>query len=76
MTESGAMFLARGRNSDFHVLTQSREEFHQSANGKVTGAIPHQQGDLRLLHARILAISAWSFRCSEDGVNLQGELRL
>jgi len=42
------MFLTRGPDSDFHVLTQSREEFHQSANGKVTGAIPHQQGDLRL----------------------------
>lgn len=45
------MFSAAGPHGDFHVLTQSREKFHEAANGKVASAIPHQQGDLRLPHA-------------------------
>ena len=46
-----AVFLAGGPDGDFNILTQSCEKFHEPSDGKVTRAVPHQQGDLRLLHA-------------------------
>ena len=45
------MLLARRPDGDFNVLTQSGEEFHEASDREVTRAIPHQQRDLRLLHA-------------------------
>ncbi len=45
------MLLTGGPDGDFNVLTQSGEEFHKASHGKVARAIPHQQGDLRLLHS-------------------------
>src|SRR5438876_6796176 len=45
------MFLVGRPHGDFHVLTQSREKFHEASNGKVARAISHQQRDLRLPRA-------------------------
>jgi len=46
-----AVFLACWPDGDFNILAQSREEFHEAANGKATRAVSHQQRDLGLLHA-------------------------
>jgi len=71
------MFLARGPDGDFNVLTESREEFHEASDGKVTRAVPHQQGDLRLLHAENFGdLDLCHAAALEDGIDLQGELRL
>jgi len=42
------MLLAGGRDGDFNVLAQSREELHEASNREVTRAIPHQQAALKL----------------------------
>ena len=39
------MFLAGGPDGDFHVLTQSGEEFQEASDGEVTRAVVHQQGE-------------------------------
>ncbi len=72
-----AVFFAGGPDGDFNILTQSREEFHKASNGKTTGTVPHQQRDLRLLHSEDLGdLDLCQAAILEDGVDLQGELRL
>ena len=71
------MLLAGGADGDFDVLTQSREKFHEASNGKVTRAVPHQQGDLGLLHAENFGdLDLCHAAALEDGIDLQGELCL
>src|SRR5487761_643647 len=71
------MFLASGPDGDFNVLAQSSKELHKTSNGKVTSAVPHQQGNLRLLHAEDFGdLDLCHAAFLEDGVDLQGELRL
>src|ERR1019366_5998511 len=71
------MFVARGPHRDFNVLTQSHEKFHETSDGEVTRAVPHQQGDLRLLHAENLGdLDLRHAAALEDRIDLQGELRL
>jgi hypothetical protein len=71
------MLLARGPDDDFDVLTQSGEEFHKASNREVTRAIPHQQRDLRLLHAENFGdLHLCQAAVLEDRRDLQGELCL
>src|SRR5271163_4755625 len=46
-----AVWLAGRAHGNLNIVTQSREELHEAPNRKVAGAVPHQQGYLRLLHA-------------------------
>lgn len=72
-----AVFLAGGPNSDFDVLTQSRKKFHEASNREVASAVPHQQGDLRLLHAENFGdLHLPHAAVLEDRIDLQRELRL
>jgi hypothetical protein len=71
------MFLAGRPDGDFNVLAQSREKFHEASDGKVTRAVPHKQGDLRLLHAQNFGdLDLCHATALEDRINLQGELCL
>jgi hypothetical protein len=71
------MFLAGGADGDFNVLTQSSKELHKASDGEVTRTVSHQQGDLRLLDAEDLGdLDLCHATVLEDGVDLQGELRL
>jgi hypothetical protein len=70
------MFLAAGPHGDLHVLTQGRKKFHEAPDGKVTSAVPHQQRDLRLLHAENLGdLNLRHTAILEDCIDLQSELR-
>src|ERR1700746_1998754 len=71
------MFLVGRSRGDFHVLTQSREKFHEESNGKVARAISHQQGDLRLPHAENFGyLNLCHAAVLQDRVDLQGKLGL
>lgn len=71
------MLLTGGPDGDFNVLTQSGEEFHKASDGKVARAIPHQQGDLRLLHSENFGdLDLCHPTTLENRVDLQGELSL
>ena len=71
------MFLTGGPDGDFNILTQSSKELHKASNGKVTRAVPHQQRDLRLLHAENFGdLDLCHAAILEDRVDLQRELRL
>lgn len=71
------MFLASGPDGDFNIATQSREKFHQASNGKTASAVPHQQGNLGLLHAENFSdLDLCHAAVLEDCVDLQRELRL
>lgn len=71
------MLLAGGPYGDFHVLTQSREEFYEASNGKVARAIPHQQGDLGLPHAENFGdLNLRHAAIFQDCIDLQGKLGL
>jgi hypothetical protein len=72
-----AVFLAGGPDRDFNVLTQSSKELHKASNGEVTGTVPHQQGNLWLLHAEDFGnLDLCHAAVLKDGIDLQGELRL
>ena len=72
-----AVFLAGGPHSNFHVLTQSREKFHDASNGKVARAISHQQRDLRLPHAENFGdLNLCHAAILQDRIDLQGKLGL
>jgi hypothetical protein len=71
------MFLVGRPHGDFHVLTQGREKFHESSNGKVARAISHQQRDLRLPHAENFGdLNLCHAAVLQDRVDLQGKLGL
>ena len=71
------MFLVGRPHGDFHVLTQSREKFHEGSNGKVGRAISHQQRDLRLPHSESFGGSRLvSCRCLSGCADLQRRLGL
>jgi hypothetical protein len=71
------MFLAGGPHRDFNVLTQSHEKFHETSDGEVTRAVPHQQGNLRLPHAENLGdFDLRHAAALEDRMDLQDEPRL
>src|SRR5271169_423933 len=72
-----SMLLARGPDGDFHVLTQGGEEFHKTSDRDVTRAIPHEQRDLRLLHAENFGdLHLRQAAVFENRIDLQGELCL
>ena len=71
------MFLVGRSHGDFHVLTQSREKFHEASNGKVARAISHQQRDLRLPHAENFGdLNLGHAAVLQDRVDLQGKVGL
>ena len=71
------MFLARWPDGDFNVLTQGSKELHKASNGEVTRTVPHQQRDLRLLHAKDFGdVDLCHAAVLKDGIDLQGELCL
>jgi len=71
------MFLVGRPHGDFHVLTQSREKFHEASNGKVARAISHQQRDLRLPRAENFGdLNLCHAAVLQDRVDLQGKLGL
>jgi hypothetical protein len=71
------MFLARWPDGDFNVLTQGSKELHKASNGEVTRTVPHQQRDLRLLHAKDFGdLDLCHAAVLKDGIDLQGELCL
>lgn len=71
------MFLVGRPHGDFHVLTQSREEFHEAPDGKIAGTVPHQQGDLRLPHAENFGdLDLCHAAFFQDRIDLQSELSL
>ena len=71
------VLLACWPDGDFNVLAQSREKFHQAANGKITGAVSHQQRHLGLLHAEDFGdLDLCHAAVLEDGIDLQRKLRL
>jgi hypothetical protein len=70
------MFLAAWPNGDLHVLAQCRQKLHKASDGKVTGAVPHQQRDLRLLHAENFGdLDLCHAAVLKDCIDLQRELR-
>ncbi len=71
------MFLFGRPHGDLHVLTQSREKFHEASNGKVARAISHQQRDLRLPHAENFGdLNLCHAAALQNRVDLQGKLSL
>ena len=71
------MFLARWPDSDFNVLAQGGKERHKTSDGEVTRTVPHEQGDLRLLHAEEFGdLGLFQTAALDDCMDLQGELRL
>ena len=71
------MLLACGPDGDFHILTQGRQKFHEASDGKVTGPVPHQQRDLRLLDAKNFGdLDLCHAAILEDCIDLESELRL
>lgn len=71
------MFPAGRPDGDFNVLTQGDEELHKASDGKVARAVPHQQGDLRLLHTENSGnLGLLHAAALKNGMDLQGELRL
>lgn len=69
------MFLPRLADSDFHILTECSEEFHQAADGKIAGTIAHEQRDLGLLYAQDFGdLDLGQATVFEDRIDLQGEL--
>jgi hypothetical protein len=69
--------LARGPDRDFNVLPQGGKEFHKASDREVTRAIPHQQRDLRLLHAEKFGdLDLCKAAVLEDCIDLQSELCL
>ena len=47
-----AALLARRSDRDFHILTERRQEFHETPHGEAPGTIAHEQRDVRLLDAQ------------------------
>ena len=71
------MFFVGRPHSDFHVLTQSREKFHEASNRKVARAIAHQQRYLRLPHAENFGdLNLCHAAVLQDRVDLQSKLGL
>ena len=72
-----AVFFAGGPDGDFNVLTQSGEEFHEASNRKIARTVPHQQGNLRLLHAEDFGdLRLRHAAVLEERIDLQRELGL
>jgi len=71
------MVLAAGADGDLNVLAERREELHEASNREVSRAVAHQQRNLRLLHAEDFGdLHLGHAGVLEDGIDLQGELRL
>lgn len=71
------MLLAGRPHGDFNIVTQRSEKFHETPDGKVTGAISHQQGDLRLPHTENLGdLDLRHATILEERIDLQSEPRL
>jgi len=72
-----SVLLPCGAESDLDVLTEGRKEFHEASHGEAAGAVSHQQGNLRLLHAEDPGNLGLGLAAAlEDSMDLQGELSL
>lgn len=64
-------------DSDLHVLSERRQEFHQPPNREIAGAVAHQRGHVRLLDAQNLAgMRLGEAARLDDLVDLQRQLAL
>ena len=71
------MAFAGGPDSDLDVLTEGGQKVHQALDGKGTGAIAHQGGNMGLLDAEDLARFRLGQAALPDvAIDLQGELCL
>src|SRR5580692_1266574 len=71
------MLLPSGPDDNFDVLAKSGKKFHETSDGEVARAVPHQQRNLRLLHPENFGnLDLLHATALENRVNLQGELRL
>ena len=71
------MLLPRGPDDNLHILSERGEEVHEALDGKGSGAVAHQCGNVRLLDAENLS----RFRLLEaalldEAVDLQSEFGL
>lgn len=70
------MFLLCGPDSDFNVMAEGNEKFHEAPDGKVARSVSHQQGELWLTYTKDFGdLDLRHTRGFEDGVDLQGESR-
>lgn len=71
------MLLAGRPDADFHISTQGCEKFHQAPNRKIARSVPHQQRNLRLLHAKNFGdLCLCHAAVLENRIDLQRELGL
>jgi len=70
-----ALSLTRGLHGDLDVLAEGGEKVHETLNGKGTGAIAHQGGNVRLIDAENLAgFSLLEAAFFDEAVDLQSKL--
>ena len=72
-----AVLLPRGPDDNLNVLSERGEELHEALDGKGSGAVAHQCGNVRLPYTENLS----RFRLLEaalldEAVDLEGELGL
>src|SRR5713101_9655742 len=69
--------LARRLDGDLHVLPKRGEKFDEAADGKITGAVAHQRGYMRLLDAENLSsLRLGEAALTDDLVDLQCQASL
>jgi hypothetical protein len=69
------VLFAGGADGDFDVLAEGDEEFHETADTEVAGAVAYEQGDLGLLNAENFGeFDLGQAAVLEDGIDLQGKL--
>src|SRR3981189_3992576 len=72
-----AVFLASGFHGDLDVLAEGGEKVHETFDGKGTGAVAHQDGNMRLLDAEDLAsFCLLEATLSNEAINLERKLGL
>jgi len=71
------VFLASGFHGDLDVLGEGGEKVHETLDGKGTGAVAHQGGNVRLLDAEDLAsFGLLEAAFSKEAINLERKLCL
>ena len=72
-----AVFLASGFHGDLDVLAEGGEKVHETLDGKGTGAVAHQGGNVRLLDGEDLAsFGLLEAAFSKEAINLERKLCL
>ena len=71
------MFFASGFHGDLDVLAEGGEKIHETLDGKGTGAVAHQDGNMRLLDAEDLAsFGLLEAAFLDEAINLERKLGL